>query len=262
MTFPNYDVVIKSHAKDYHKLPLVINSLQHLIPQPEGIYIVSSEGYLPTGTEYDEKLIAVKDEDVLPVIDSSRLNHRPKWNWINLVSILQTFTKNDYYLDVQSDNFFIKPIELFDNNSGKPRLFQSTANPGNNKGHDPYFNYSERVLEIEKQSLDCSYIIEFMLYDRRIIRDYILGMYSSIEEFLEISYKHVHDDSYPADQEIFGNMIEQYYPTEYEIVPNTPVHFMGVAGDTQIPVSSIQAYIRTVSLELPEMVACSFHNWT
>ena len=45
-----YDVVIKAHEKDYHKLSLVVNSLQYLNPQPESVYIVSSDGFRPHGT--------------------------------------------------------------------------------------------------------------------------------------------------------------------------------------------------------------------
>jgi len=32
-----YDVVIKAHYKDYHKLDLVVDSLKYLNPEPENI---------------------------------------------------------------------------------------------------------------------------------------------------------------------------------------------------------------------------------
>ena len=40
-----YDVVIKSHPKDYYKLDLVVESLQYLNPQPENVYILTPDGF-------------------------------------------------------------------------------------------------------------------------------------------------------------------------------------------------------------------------
>jgi hypothetical protein len=148
-----YDVVIKAHNKDYHKLELVVDSLQYLNPEPESIYILTQDGFYPKNTIFDEKIVFIKDEQVTPYIDRSRLTHRPNWNWINLVSILQEFTENDLYLDVQSDNFFTKPIDLFDD-QGRPKLFQSTVNPGNNKDIDHTLNLVRMYLILKKYQMD------------------------------------------------------------------------------------------------------------
>lgn len=255
----SYDVVIKSHEKDYHKLALVVDSLQYLQPEPDGIYILTQDGFLPSGTPYDHKLVSVRDNEVLPAIDRTRLRHRPNWNWINLVSLTQSFTKNDLYLDVQSDNFFVRPISLFDE-SGRPRIFQSTENPVNCMGHKPYFNYSEAMFGLGKVSNGYSYIIEFMMYDRKLLREFF-SQFGSIEEILEKSYSCVNNECYPADQELYGNMLEKHFPNMYEFVANVPVHLAGVGDGLNVTQEFLREYIRQVKLYRPEAVACSHHTW-
>ncbi len=254
-----YDVVIKAHEKDYHKLLLVINSLHYLNPQPEGIYIVSADGFRPYGTNYDEKIITIRDSEVTPFIDRNRLNHRPNWNWVNLVSILQDFTKNDLYFDVQADNFFLRQINLFDE-AGRPRIYRSTANPVNNHGHAPYFTFSKEVFDIDRMSTGYSYIIEFMMYDRRILRE-MCGIFKDTNELLEKIYSCVNNESYPADQEIFGNLLEKSYPSAYQFVDDVTVHLQGIDGSLKVSHEWLAEYIRQVKLYRPEVSACSHHTW-
>jgi hypothetical protein len=220
-----YDVIIKTHPKDYYKLDLVVESLQYLNPQPEQIYILSPDGFYPKNTSYDSKITYIRDEEVIPYIDKTRLNHRPNWNWVNLVTIFQKFTENDLYLDVQSDNFFIKPINLFDANK-RPRIFQNTFNPINNNGHWQYFNFSEKVFNIPKMNMGYSYIIEFLMYDKTKLKK-LFDNYSNINDLLEKCYTNINRDSYPADQEIYGNLLEKYFPNDYEFVQDFPVLHVG-----------------------------------
>jgi hypothetical protein len=254
-----YDVTIKAHQKDYHKLELVVNSLQYLNPEPENIYILTQDGFYPKNTLFDNKIVFIRDDQVTPYIDRSKLNHRPNWNWINLVSILQDFTENDLYLDVQSDNFFTKPIDLFDE-YGKPKIFQSTVNPGNNIGHRPYFEFSENVFDLEKVSDGYSYIIEFLMYDRKLLKE-LFKKYDSIEKMLEIIYENVNDKSYPADQEIFGNLVEKHFPDKYCFVPNAPVYLDGVGDGLNVSQEYLKEYIKQVKIQRPDVIACSHHTW-
>lgn len=253
----NYDVVIKSHPKDYFKLDLVVESLHYLNPQPENIYILTEDGFYPENTSYDDKIIVVKDDEVNPFIDKSRLNHRPNWNWVNLVSLFQTFTKNDLYFDVQSDNFFTQPLDLFDS-SGRPKLFQSISNHCNNDGHRPYFEFSEKVFDIPKMGYGYSYIIEFMMYDRRLIKK-MIEKYSSFSEMMEIIYDSINLNSYPADQEIFGNFIEKYFPEKYELVKNVSVMIRGMyqqSVNKEELIVLIDEYKK-----FKEYASFSYHTW-
>lgn len=260
-----YDIVIKSHKKDYFKLNLVVDSIKFLNPQPSKIYILSEDGYLPNGTDYETSLISVKDSDVTPFIDKNRLNHRPNWNWVNLVSLFQNFTEQDLYFDIQSDNFFIKQIDLFDE-LGRPKIFRSTANHINVSGWKPYFNFSERIFNLPKISNGFSYIIEFLMYDKKHLKT-LTDMYESFDSMMEIIYPIVNNNCYPADQEIFGNLAEKYFKDEYCFVDNFPVHFTGTEG--QPTIHDILEYIYKIKSNIPvpgsgatsNVFSCSYHTW-
>ena len=254
-----YDVVIKAHKKDYHKLKLVVDSLHYLVPQPDRVYIVSQDGFKPSGTLFDDMIITITDDLVTPFIDKKRLSHRPNWNWVNLVSITQSFTKNDMYFDVQADNFFVKRIELFDDHD-RPKIFQSVANSVNNDGHRQYFQFSESMFGIEKMSKGYSYIIEFMMYDRTLLKE-LVKKYESIDACLECAYRNVNQNSYPADQEIFGNMLEKYFPDKYCFVANAPVHLQGIGHNLYASQEVLEEYIRQVKIHRPDVIACSHHTW-
>jgi len=254
----NYDVVIKSHPKDYHKLELVVDSIKYLNPQPENIYILTPDGFYPKNTQYDSKIIYITDTEVTPFIDKTKLTHRPNWNWINLVSLFQTFTKNDLYFDIQSDNFFTKPLDLFDK-FGRPRIFQSISNDCNMSGHDPYFKFSETVFGISKLNQGYTYIIEFIMYDKKILSK-LIDMYESFDIMMETIYNSVNFDSYPADQEIFGYFVEKYFSDQYEIVPNNSVYVDGTYHQSA-SLEDLKKLIEQVKVNHPDYLACSHHTW-
>ena len=198
------------------------------------------------------------DSDIKPFIDRNKLNHRPNWNWINLVSLFQNFTEQDLYFDIQSDNFFTKKIDLFDSN-GKVKIFRSTANITNVNGWKPYFNFSEKVFNLPKMSNGFSYIIEFLMYDKNHTKK-LLEQYESFDILLENIYKNINNDCYPADQEIFGNLAEKYFKNDYTFIDNFPVHFVGSEKDPSY--EEVVNYIKQVKEYLPNIYSCSYHTWS
>lgn len=253
----NYDVVIKAHQKDYFKLSEVVNRLKYLDPPFENIYIVSPDGFIPI-CDYTDIIIAIKDEDIVPKIDKNKLSIRPSWVWVNLVSITQQFTKNDLYFDVQSDNFFMNKVKLF-TDDGRPRLFKSTNNPNNNSRWPGYFNFSSLMFDLEKITYGSSFIVEFMMYDRKKLSK-LFERYGGRQQMIEASYQIINDGTYPADQEIYGNLIEKYFLNEYEIVMEAQTI---LSGD-EIPddnFSKIENFIKEMEALHPKAIACSYHTW-
>lgn len=252
----NYDVTIKAHPKDYYKLPYVIASLKHLKPRFDNIYIVSPDGHIPDSV-FKNKIIPVKDDQATPFIDKGRFSHRYNWCWVNMLSLTQEFTNNDLYFDVQADNFFLKDIELF-SEDGRPRLFKTKANPNNNNIWPGYFNFSKSVFGIDKVTLGSSYIIEFIMYDRNKLKS-LYEPYTK-EVMLEKVYKEVNPNSYPADQEIFGNLIESRFPDSYEIIGPVETY---LSGDTNRDedINRTLEYITEVKSKHPDAMACSHHTY-
>lgn len=253
----NYDVVIKAHKKDYFKLPYVVESLSHLNPQFDNIYIVSEDGYIPK-TTLSEKIIAIKDKEVTPFIDKSRFNYRYNWAWVNMVSLTQDFTKNDLYLDVQADNVFLNQVNLF-TDDGKPRLFTTKANMANNEEHKPYFNFSKKMFGIKKITKGSSYIIEFMLYDKNKLSA-LYEKYGSKESMINEVYRNVSSESYPADQEIYGNLVEGKFANDYEIVGPIETYLAGKFSKTD-NLEEFLEYTLSIKQQHPSAISCSFHTY-
>ena len=159
-------------------------------------------------------------------------------------------------MDVQSDNFFVKEINLF-NSEGLPRIFQSSYNDINNLGHPPYFNFSQNVFDIPKVNTGYSYIIEFLLYDRKKLKK-IVDQYPSIEELLETCYANVTQESYPADQEIYGNLLEKHFPNDYEFVANFPVIHEG--SHISPSREQLEEFI-SINKQQGKVFTCSYHTY-
>jgi len=254
----NYDVTIKSHPKDYHKLNLVVESLSFLSPQPKNIYIISPDGFVPESEKYKDILVAVKDSEIVPNIDRDKFAERKNWAWQNSLSILQDITENDLYLDVQSDNFFIKEVELFDF-EGKPKLFRSIQNLNNNAGWSPYFIFNKNVFDLDRTWNGYSYIIEFMMYDKKILKDFFINKFGSIDNLLLSMYENNNSFSYLGDQEFYGSLIESLYSSKYSFVDNTPVILDGSNND--ISAEFLKKYEDKVKKMYPETIAFSYHTW-
>jgi len=78
---------------------------------------------------------------------------------------------------------------------------------------------------------------------------------------IEMVYNSIDNQSYPADQEIFGNLIEKHYPDRYSFVSNAPVYLDGVGNGQEVSVDFLKSYIEAVKQERPEVIACSHHTW-
>jgi len=254
----NYDITIKSHEKDSYKLDLVLDSLVFLNPQPYYIYIISPNGFRPNHAIYKDKFICLKDDEVTPYVDRSKISVMPNWVWTNLVSLTQNFTENDFYLDVQSDVFFLKKINLFDD-QGKPKLFKTTSNPGNNFNRDhPYFKFSKEMFGINKVTDGDSYIIDYTMYNKKIAKK-IYDNYHSVDDMLEAAYKIIDGNRFPADGEIFGNFVEKFFPDFYYITREINHCFSGVrSGEGKR--STVLTYIKNCKTN-SLMNSCAFHDW-
>ena len=252
----NYDITIKAHPKDYYKLPHVISSLKYLKPRFENIYIVSPDGYRPQSI-FQDQIITVRDDDVYPVVDKSKFTYRYNWCWANMVSLTQDFTKNDLYLDVQADNFFLNEINLF-SEDGRPRLFKTSVNSNNNTVWEPYFNFSRSMFNIDKITLGSSYIIEFIMYDKNKLK----SLYAPYDKgvMIEKSYSQVNENSYPADQEIYGNLIEERFSDSYEIVPGVET-YLGGDKIQDNDIDRVLNYVSLIKSQHPTAIACSHHTY-
>jgi hypothetical protein len=249
-----YDVVIKSHKKDYNKLTYTINSFKYLNPFPQNIYLVTEDGFVPN-CNYTDIIIPIKDADVYPNIDRNKIHYRNNWCWANIVSITQEFTKNDKYFDVQSDNFFLKKVDLVED--GKIKLFKTDHNLNNNLIWKQYFSFSQELFGIDKLTLGSSYITEFIMYDREKLK-ILWSDFDSKQDAIDKMYNNINEFSYPADQEIYGNLVEKYYLEDY-VIENVDLKYHG--GWEEPTNENIEKYLVESMLDETKYLACSYHTY-
>jgi len=251
---PKYDVLIKSGTKDYVKLPFVIETIKFLNPQPEKIFLINPDGFKPEGTSYDDKLVAVKDEVVFPGCDRQKLNHRPNWCFATFMALFQDVTEQDYYLDIQSDNLFVNPVELF-NEEGKPKFFMS---PQHSHYHQQYFNYSKSMFNLDRVGSD-SFIIDFMMYNKKVSKE-ILEPYGDFNNLYEKSCEIINGNCYPTEQDLFANWCLKHKPDMYEVVTDVQTKMMGKTWPANYTSKEVEDILK--KYKDSDLTAFSIHTWT
>jgi hypothetical protein len=247
-----YDVLIKSGQKDYTKLKHVINSIKFLNPQPSKIFLINPDGYRPEGTDYDEKIVVVKDEEVFPNCDRNRILYRKNWCFVNLMAVFQDVTEQDYYLDIQSDNFFIKPLNLFTDDD-RPIFFMS---PQHSHYNPAYFNFSEKMFDVGMIG-DDSFIIDFTMYDKRITKT-MLDKYGNFENFFDMACANINSNCYPSDPDSYANWCLKH-DLGYHVEKNVQTTLMGKI----FPLNYTEEEIITILDEHKDSdsVSISLHTW-
>jgi len=249
-----YDVIIKSGVKDYYKLPWVVDSLKWLDPQPEGIYIISPDGVLPDSVRYGAIMHAVKDEEVFPGFDRKRIKHRPNWCTTSLMALFQDVTKNDLYLDVQSDNIFTKEIDLF--TEDKPNIFIS---PQHAHYHEPYFRFSQAAFNLIKDPINTdSFTIEFMMYDKNIAWE-LIASYEDIDYFLDYAVSIIDENCYPADQEAYGNWCLQKHFGDHNFIYNVQAYIGSYYYPKEWTAEEVLLLINDPANK--NYISMAFHTW-
>lgn len=246
-----FDVLIKSGTKDYGKLKHVINSIKFLNPQPSKIFLINPTGYRPNSTNYDDKIVVVKDEEVFPNCDRTKISHRKNWCFATFIALFQDVTEQDYYFDMQSDNFFVNPINLFTEDK-KPIFFMS---PQHSHYHQPYFTFSKKMFDLERVG-DDSFIIDFMMYNKNITRR-MLAPYGSFDNFFKIACENINEESYPTEQDCYANWCLKNN-INYHIQKNVQTRLLGKHYPNGWTEDEI---IKVLSADKFEEVAVSLHTW-
>ena len=254
MSNPKYDVLIKSSPKDYQKLKYVINSIKFLSPQPSKIFLINPDGFKPSETDYDEKINVIKDEEVFPNCDRNKIPWRKNWCFATFIALFQDVTEQDNYLDMQSDNFFLKPIDLFTEECA-PIFFMS---PQHSHYYQPYFNFSKTMFDLERVG-DDSFIIDFMMYNKKISKE-MLEPYGSFDNFFEKAYKNINKNSHPTEQDCFANWCLKHHEGKYLIKKNIIINLMGKNYPENYTEQEVVDLIN--SEEFKDETAISLHTWT
>lgn len=204
-----YDLLLLVDNKDYNKLPLCIEKcLQYLEPKPSSIYIVSSDNIIIENLNIDIPIYYYIDDDILP-IKKEDINYRRKgWIFKQFINLFQNITQERYYLSVDTDLFFTKPLNLFSNN--KPIFFITNRD----QYHKPYFECMKKLFNVDK-ICQKTFICDFMMFDK-ILRNNIWEIYQyTVSSLFNKLNPILSEECLFCDYEPYGTLIQKYYPNEY-----------------------------------------------
>ena len=208
-----FDVVILSSEKDFNKLEYVYDSIMaNVVDEFDNIYLISNKRH-----NISSEVINYLDDEVMK-IDRSDISHRPNWIAQQYIKLFQNITENDYYLVVDSDIIFNKKITIFNDN--KPTFFF-----GRDQTNAPYFRYSEKMLNVGRV-YHRSFINEFMLFDKKIIKDILSGFNDDRFEFIKRSNAVITNECYISEFELYGNYVYEHHREAYNY-KNIKAHLGG-----------------------------------
>jgi hypothetical protein len=198
-----FDVLIVAHQKDFHKLPIVINSIKTNIVGFDKIHIITN-----TNLTIDDSQVVVHNENDILKIELDKLDYRPTWIYQQLIKLLQNVTRQWYFV-IDSDTVITKKLYPIANGDAKFYFNQ------NKQHYKPYFDFAKK-LKIKK-NISNTFISEIMMFNRDYVRELFSmnGLYDN-EQILNFMYKNVKENSQLSEYELYGNFIETHHPNEYE----------------------------------------------
>jgi len=250
----NYDLVIVAHEKDFNNIKIIVEYASKNL-NFDSLHLILSERQEYKDMDLLKKMIKNpihkhKESDILN-INKDRIKFRPNWIYQMLLKMFQNVTLNDNFLIIEADCIILKNIDFFRNDK---TLFYL----GRDQNTKPYYDFSEKILGIGRE-YNHSFISEFMMYDKKIIRDMLIkSNCNNIEDFLELIYKHVDGNCFPADYELYGNFCYKYHKEKIEMV-KLSFNMFGRDGRNN-PIWN-ETEIRNIIKHNLDKDAISFHLW-
>jgi hypothetical protein len=250
----NYDIVIVSHEKDFGGIKHIVKHVNKNL-KFDSIHLIVSERepftQLDTLKQLTDKPIFLhKETDVLKV-DKSKIRFRPNWIYQMLLKMFQNVTKNDNFLIIESDCVILKSLEFFE---GDKTIFYM----GRDHINQPYFNFNDKLLGIGRE-FNHTFICEFMMYDKQIIKDLLVKTHcSDVNDFLNLIYEFTNDECYMADYELYGNFVYKYHREKFT---TRDLNFKFLGRDYHQSMFWTDSEIENLINENEDKDLVTFHTW-
>lgn len=204
-----FETVIPVAEKDLSKIQYVVDRLVANI-DTTGIRIIT-----PRPDRLDVRCSSVpvsihSDDDVIK-FDRSRFSVRPNWVMQQFLKVFQDVTETDWFLVIDSDLFFNRRINLFDD--GHPVFLLGLAQP--EISTDPYFEFSNTMMGIGRV-YHHTFLSECTFYNKRLVRQMLNDTgYKNPLEFIERAADVIELACFPADAEMYGSYVWKFHPGLY-----------------------------------------------
>lgn len=208
-----YDVVIPSGRRDVHRVPLCVESLKYLDPQPENIYVITPD---PSMVATGLPIQVLSDDDVFKF---DRKGKNPNWLFQQFIKLFQNITKNDCYMAVDSDTVFLRKFPVLSPNN-KP-MFWRLDYATNTEEAYRFINESIGVERI----LPYSMMAHSMMFDKGIC-NHLLAEFIKLHPNTEKQpVVHFYDWTVEnmdtgrvalSEWELYANFVANRYPILYD----------------------------------------------
>jgi len=205
-----YDILIPTTEKDFLKIRFTYDSIMENLDGFDKVYCISNvkmpKNLLISGVQY------FLDNDIID-FDFSKFEGNVKiregWYIQQFIKLFQKIT-SDNYLEVDSDVYFNKKIDIIEN--GKPCFLF-----GKDQLNQPYFDFTEKVLGFGKV-YPYSFVNETMYFKREIIKHMVSSTGFNMYGFFELAAKalnKINDISGMCEYEMYGNYVTKYFKDFY-----------------------------------------------
>lgn len=213
------DVLIPTITKDFLALEKTINSLNLINHQVENIYVVSREEEDIVNFCASRGINFVNEKSIFKNLNFNyTFNNINRTGWLlqQLIKLNgDQICKNENYLVIDSDTFFVNPITLFSDN--KQLLFFGK------EWYWQYFISNRELINLEAQS-NHSFIVHFMVFNKsKLVElkneiEMNFGKTKWYEQIIGLTRK-FNDISVFSEFELYSNWCLKNYPESFLITP-------------------------------------------
>lgn len=199
-----YDIFIPCAEKDQKHLGLVISQIYECLDFNQ-IFVCS-----PNKLTYlsDSKVNYLLDSDVFDY-DRSKITFRPNWTYQQILKMFFSYGTQDYFLSVDSDVFFLKPMKWFSEDKPIWRY-------GEDQLHLPYFLCNMYFLKLHR-TLSHTGIGDIGFFNKNICKEILeYCNVKSPSEFLDLFSTKITATCQFSEFETYANYVNQFHPDLYK----------------------------------------------
>ena len=204
LTTDTYDFFIPVHEKDAHKLPFLLESIYNNFTFNKIVITSPSKVNGPI----DSRITYVQDSDILGDLKKENFTFRPGWTYQQLLKLFQSITESEYYVAVDSDAYFLKSVEFF--NEKKPIWYYGWP-----QNHIAYNLFLSKLFKIDK-SLNHTGIGDLGTFNKGIMSSFLRYCnFNTVFEFYNFIHNKLHLLFHLSEFELYSNFVNTHYPDLY-----------------------------------------------
>lgn len=205
-----FDVIVPFHIKDDKTIEWCLIGIKQL-PEVDNIIVVSNKKYR---RRIEDLGVIFFDEDCVVEGLTAQTVKNGRWGWYfqQILKLgMADWVESHYYLVVDADTVFLRPIVFFNENQKPLYAFGSEY-------HKPYFTTFEQLLNF-KANREYSFISHHMIFNKSLVvemRNKFVKESTWYETIISLA-KSSETESLFSEYETYGHYIKKFHPEELNI---------------------------------------------